>query len=168
MSKKKPKLTPIDFDTGIGEIIPATQEAYVNEEFDAQIRKTEKGSLVAFKQVLGNRLDSELAQNEAFPTDGEVFVFIVQYFGAEKEYGRRDVDNMAKTILDLLRNRFYSDDSQVKTLLVGKKIEVRVPQNFAYIAVKKLSATQDVDALKISGLERSVTMFQELKSKKIL
>ncbi len=75
---------------------------------------------------------------------------------------------MAKTILDLLRNRFYRDDSQVKTLLVGKKIEKRVPQDFAYIAIKKLSATQDVDALKISGIERSVTMFQELKSKKIL
>jgi len=73
-----------------------------------------------------------------------------------------------KTILDLLRNRFYYDDSQVKTLLAGKKIEARVPQNFAYIAVKKLSATQDVDALKISGLERSITMFQELKSKKVL
>ena len=42
MSKKKPKQTPIDFDTGIGRVIPATQEAYVNEEFDAQIRKTEK------------------------------------------------------------------------------------------------------------------------------
>lgn len=168
MPKKKSKSTAIDFDTGIGEIIPATQEAYVNEEFNAQIRKTEKESLIGFKQVLANRLDSELAQNESFPTDGEVFVFIMQYFGSEKEYQRRDVDNMAKTILDLLRNRFYRDDSQVKTLLVGKKIEGRVPQNFAYIAVKKLSATQDVDALKISGLERSVTMFQELKSRGVL
>ncbi len=75
---------------------------------------------------------------------------------------------MAKSILDILKERFYRDDSQVKTLLVGKKIEKRVPQNFAYIAIKKLSAIQDVDALKISGLERSVTMFQELKSKGVL
>ena len=29
----------------------------------------------------------------------------------------------AKTILDVLKGRFYRDDSQVKTLLVGKKIE---------------------------------------------
>lgn len=168
MSKNKVKFTPIDFDTGIGTIIPATQEAHTSDGFDGQVRKVEKESLVAFKQVVGDQLDSELVQNEAFPTDGEVFVFIVQYFGSNKEYSRRDVDNMAKTILDLLRNRFYRDDSQVKTLLVGKKIETRVPQNFAYIAIKKLSATQDVDALKISGLERSVTMFQELKSKKVL
>ncbi len=168
MSKNKVKFTPIDFDTGIGTIIPATQEAHTSDGFDGQVRKIEKGSLAAFKQAVGNQLDSELVRNEAFPTDGEVFVFIVQYFGSNKEYSRRDVDNMAKTILDLLRNRFYRDDSQVKTLLVGKKIESRVPQNFAYIAVKKLSTTQDVDALKISGLERSVTMFQELKSKKVL
>lgn len=168
MSKNKVKLTPIDFDTGVGLIIPATQEAHTSDGFDGQVRKVEKESLVAFKRVVGDQLDLELVQNGSFPTDGEVFVFIVQYFGSDKEYVRRDVDNMAKTILDLLRNRFYMDDSQVKTLLVGKKIEARVPQNFAYIAVKKLNATQDVDALKISGLERSITMFQELKSKKVL
>ncbi len=168
MSKNKAKITPIDFDTGVGAIIPATQEAYTSDSFEGQVRKTEKESLISFKQIIGDQLDSQLIQNETFPTDGEVFVFIMQYFGSEKEYLRRDIDNMAKTILDLLRNRFYRDDSQVKTLLVGKKIEARVPQNFAYIAVKKLNSTQDVDALKISGLERSVTMFQELKSKKFL
>ena len=165
---KKPKPTPIDFDTGIGEIIPSTQEAHTNDGFNMPIRKAEKESLIVFKKVVGDQLDVDLAKNEVFPTDEEVFVFIAQYFVAEKEYLRRDVDNMAKTILDLLRGRFYHDDSQVKTLLVGKKIEKRVPQNFAYIAVKKLNATQDVDALKISGLERSVTMFQELKKRKVL
>lgn len=167
MSKKQ-VFTSIDFDFGIGEIIPATQEAHHSDKFDRQVRKTEKEELVIFKATLGSRLDSELAQNKQFPSDGEVFIFIIQYFVSDKEYSRRDVDNMAKTILDVLKNRFYRDDSQVKTLLVGKKIEKRVPQNFAYVAVKRLSTSQDVDALKISGLERSVTMFQELKSKKIL
>lgn len=167
MSKKQP-LTPIDFDFGVGQIVPATQEAHHSDGFDGQVRKTEKEALTVFKSTLGSELDSKLASNEYFPTDGEVFVFVVQYFAAEKEYGRRDVDNMAKTILDVLKNRFYRDDSQVKTLLVGKKLEKRVPQDFAYVAVKRLGSSQDVDALKISGLERSVTMFQELKSKKIL
>jgi len=167
MSKKQP-LTPIDFDFGVGQIIPATQEAHHSDEFDGQVRKTEKEALTVFKSTLGSDLDSKLTSSEHFPTDGEVFVFIVQYFASDKEYGRRDVDNMAKTILDVLKNRFYNDDSQVKTLLVGKKLEKRVPQDFAYIAIKRLSSSQDVDALKISGLERSVTMFQELKSRKIL
>ena len=164
----KLKLTQIDFDFGIGAIIPATQEAFSGDQFDTSGRKTEKESVNIFKNTLGSDLDARLMQNENFPSDGEIFIFIIQYFASENEYGRRDIDNMAKTILDTLKRRFYSDDSQVKTLLIGKKIEKRVPQNFAYVAIKKLSATQDVDALKISGLERSVTMFQELKSKKVL
>lgn len=41
MSKKQP-LTTIDFDFGIGEIIPATQEAHHGDGFDGQVRKTEK------------------------------------------------------------------------------------------------------------------------------
>lgn len=165
---KKLKITAIDFDFGVGDIIPATQEAYSGDRFVGAIRKIEKGSLSVFKSTVSADLSARLAQNESFPSDGEVFVFIVQYFVAESEYQRRDIDNMAKTILDILKGRFYRDDSQVKTLLVGKKIEKRVPQNFAYIAIKKISVTQDVDALKISGLERSVTMFQELKARGVL
>ena len=33
------KITPIDFDFGIGDIIPATQEAYSGGEFAGAIRK---------------------------------------------------------------------------------------------------------------------------------
>lgn len=162
------KITPIDFDFGVGDIIPSTQEAFHWGEFEGVVRKTEKESLSVFKNTVGTDLDARLKDNEQFPGDGEIFVFILQYFSVESEYERRDIDNMAKTILDVLKGRFYRDDSQVKTLLVGKRIEKRVPQNFAYVAIKKLTATQDVDALKISGLERSVTMFQELKSRGVL
>lgn len=165
---RKDKITSVDFDFGAGDIIPSTQEAYHQGEFEALVRKAEKNSLVKFKDAIGFKLDAELKADARFPSDGEIFVFILQYFSVESEYARRDIDNMAKTILDVLKGRFYRDDSQVKTLLVGKKIEKRVPQNFAYVAIKKLSATQDVDALKISGLERSVTMFQELKGRRVL
>src|SRR3989338_4726368 len=85
-------------------------KAHHDDGFDARIRKTEKEGLAIFKKTLGLDIDLKLASNEYFPSDGEVFIFIVQYFGAEKEYGRRDVDNMAKTILDVLKNRFYHDD----------------------------------------------------------
>ena len=108
---KKLKITAIDFDFGIGDIIPATQEAYSGGQFVGAIRKTEKNSLSVFKSTVGADLSTRLAQNENFPSDGEVFVFIVQYFVAELEYQRRDIDNMAKTILDILKSRFYRDDS---------------------------------------------------------
>ncbi len=164
----KLRASEIDFDFGIGDVIPSTQEAY-QEGFKERIRKEEKELLSLFKGKLSEDLNRRLSGNGQFPTEHEVFVFIMQYFAAEKEYDRRDIDNMAKTVLDVLNKKFYQDDSQVKTLLVGKKMaDGRVYQNFAYVAIKELRGGQDVDALKISGLERSVTFFQELKSKGIL
>src|ERR1035437_7256698 len=158
---KKPKATAIDFQFGIDAIIPSTQQAYHYDAFDGEVRKTEKEALMVFKEKVNADIDDQLSHNDRFPTTRETFVFIVQYFAVQPEYDKRDVDNMAKTILDILKPRFYSDDSQVKTLLVTKKIEHRVPKNFAYISIKELSSTQDVDALKISGLESSVAMLQE-------
>lgn len=157
----------IDFDFGISQIIPATQEAY-KVSFDSKIRKDEGTKLKTFKQTLTNNLDSQLKNNKQFPTSNEVFIFILQYFAAGKEYSGRDIDNIAKTILDVLKGRFYDDDSQVKTLLVGKKIEKRIPQNFAYVSIKEIRGHRDVDALKISGLERSVGLYYELKKSGLL
>ncbi len=168
MSKKDKKIkTSVDFDIGIGEIMPATQEAY-RDEFSKAVRKEEKASVMQFRQNFLKQLEFYLKNNHQFPTNHEVFVFIVQYFVVEKEYKCRDIDNMAKTILDVLKKKFYNDDSQVKTLLIGKKMEKRVRQNFAYIAIKELKDGRDVDAIKISGLERSVTLYQELKSKRYI
>jgi len=166
MSKKQ-KATDTDFHFGIGTIIPSTQEAY-HDDFEATVRKAEKTGLVQFKDTLGRDLDARLEGNEQFPSNGEIFVFIVQYFTSKNEYSRRDIDNIAKTILDVLKGKFYKDDSQVKTLLIGKKMEWRVSQNFGYVAVQELRPERDVDALKISGVEKSVTLFHELKSKGLL
>jgi hypothetical protein len=61
----------------------------------------------------------------------------------------------------MLKGEFYKDDGQVKTLLIAKKIEKRVPKNFVYFALKEMKDDKDIDALKISGLERSVQLFNE-------
>lgn len=169
MSKKRStSLTSVDFDIGIGEIIPSTQEAYRQGSFSKAVRKEEKAGILNFKQNFLQRVEEALKEKTQFPTNNEVFIFIVQYFISEKEYESRDIDNMAKTILDVFKGRFYQDDGQVKTLLIGKKMENRVLQNFAYIAIKELKGERDVDALKISGLERSVILFHELKKKGII
>lgn len=166
--KKKNSKTSIDFDIGIGEIIPATQEAFDGRNLLMGKRKEEKTNLTRFKENLKNKITSSIKDQDLFPSNNEIFVFIIQYFIGRADYAKRDIDNMAKTVLDALKELIYTDDGQVKTLLVGKKIERRIPQNFAYIAVKVLGKEQDVDALKISGLERSITMFNELKKQKIM
>ncbi len=169
MARKNANIkTSVDFDIGIDMIIPSTQEAFKKDNFSEARRKDEKSGLGTFRQTFLQRVESDLKHTKQFPTDKEVFVFIVQYFVSQKDYKSRDVDNMAKTILDVLNGKFYKDDGQVKTLLVTKKMEPRVTQNFAYIAIKELKEGKDIEALKMSGVERSITMFQELKSKGII
>lgn len=160
--------TSVDFDIGIDMVIPATQEAFSKDNFSGAKRKDEKSNVSIFKQTFLQRVENDLKTLKQFPTENEVFIFIVQYFISEKEYKSRDVDNMAKTVLDAFNGKFYKDDGQVKCLLVTKKIEKRVPQNFAYIAIKELKGGKDIEVLKSSGVERSVTLFQELKSKGII
>jgi len=166
--KGKKSKTSVDYDTGFSGIVPSTQEAYSEDSFSKEVRKKEKINLAQFKRKLKSKITLESEKINTIPTNQEVFVFVFQYFISEKEYHSRDIDNIAKTILDTLKGPIYKDDGQVKTLLIGKKIDSRVPKDFAYIAVKLLGKKQDVDALKISGIERSVTMFNELKKQGIL
>jgi hypothetical protein len=162
---QKAKASSVDFDIGVDAVIPSTQEAF-REGFDGAVRKAEKEELVNFRAILGGDLDRRLKDAPQFPSTKELFVFIIQYFVGEKEYARRDIDNMAKTVLDVLKGRFYNDDSQVKVLLVGKKkIDNRVTQNFAYIAIKELSEGRETDAMKVSGVERAITLFQQTHRK---
>lgn len=160
--KDKPLLT-IDYHTGIGQVIPATQEAYIETGFSKEIRKEESETLKQFKQALGAKLKREIEPLKQFPTNNEIFIFIIQYFISQHEYKSRDVDNMAKTILDVLKGVFYQNDSQVRVLLVAKKTcHERIDQNFTYFAIKELKDDRDMDILKESGLERSVTVYQKL------
>lgn len=162
MGKHSIPLLKIDFSTGIGSIIPSTQEAFRGNVFSGTVRKEERNSLKIFKRNLKDKLNKEIASLRQFPTKNEIYIFITQYFISQKEYYDRDIDNLSKTILDVLKGIFYESDSQVKVLLVCKKIEARVKHNFAYIAVKELKDNKDIEVLKMAGLERSITYYQEL------
>ena len=71
---------------------------------------------------------------------------------------------MAKTILDLLKGNVYYDDANVKILLISKEINRQVTQNFAYIAIKRLSGDHNVNVLKIAGIERAIMIYNRIKS----
>lgn len=162
-SKKNIAILEIDFHTGIGQIIPSTQQAYHKGDFSNTIKRKESEKLKQFKLILGQKIEKDIKRLTQFPTKYEVFVLIIQYFISKNEYEGRDIDNMAKTILDVLKSKFYQDDSQVRTLLIAKKIDRRVNQNFAYIAVKEIKDDRDVNPLKLSGVERSIIYYQELQ-----
>lgn len=165
MSKKRPKLD-VDFEFGIPEIIPSTQEAFDGEQFNTDRRKEEKGFLKVFKKKVSDTLSERVKDLDQFPTKREVFVFIVQYFSSEAEYGKRDVDNFCKTILDLLvENKLYFNDNQVRTVLATKKVGHPITDNFAYVALKELKTSQDIEIIKSAGLERSVTLYYDLRKR---
>ena len=165
MSKKRNKISSIDYQFGINEIIPATQEAFKDDGFNEKVRKEEKENLKNFKEKLSKELDTELKKQSQFPSNEGVFIFIVQYLISDKDYNNRDLDNMAKTILDVLKKRFYNDDGQVISLLVCKQKDYRIPINFAYVAIKELKGNKNIEILKMAGIERCINYYNEVKDK---
>lgn len=155
MSRKtKISITNIDFHTGVPSIIPSTQTS----------NKNDGKALRKFRIKIGMYIDEQINKSDKFPTENEVFVFIVQYLTSHQEYRGRDVDNMAKTILDSLKGKLYNDDSQVQVFLIAKKMAERINSNFAYIAVKEMKDSRDLDILKLAGLDRSVQYLYDLKN----
>lgn len=105
-------------------------------------------------------------QQRQFPTENEVLVFIVQYFISKKDYDSTDLDNMAKTILDILKGQLYSDDRQVRVLLILKKmIDKLIPQNYTFIAVKELKDDKDSTLTQVAGIERSISEYHETRKR---
>ena len=72
---------------------------------------------------------------------------------------------MAKTVLDVLgQNNFYKDDSQVRTLLVSKRVELgKISQNLGFIYVKTLEENEDIEAVK-TLLEDVLKTYIEFKN----
>lgn len=169
MAKKaKSKLLSIDFQFGIPQVIPAKQESYKNNSVDEKILAKESQSILAFKKSVSDTIDERIGGSGQFPTKKEVFLCIIQFFNSKKEYETRDIDNLSKTVLDTLKNKFYDNDSQVRTILSTKKLDSRIDDNFAYIAIKELVNENDVNFVKESGIERAIVLYQELKAHNLL
>lgn len=153
---RKRRIIAFDYEIGISEIIPSTRTT----------RKEETKSVKIFRTKFSGDLDELVMDNDQFPTKYPVFVYIQQYFASKKEYDKRDVDNFSKTILDILKDKIIYDDSQVRTLLVSKKVDSRVPQDFAYVAIKEIRNEKDIEALKVSNIDRSIDLFNEIRKQK--
>jgi len=155
----KKKVMPIDFQFGIIGIIPSTQQAYSKDGFDIKKKIQEKEGVKIFLNDVNDALKKRHNELKNFPTRDHILISIIQYFASEKECTRRDVDNMAKTMLDLLKSKIYKDDNQIRTLFVHKRVDKRIPQNFAYIAFKSIKNENNSLILKTIGIERSIQLY---------
>jgi Holliday junction resolvase RusA-like endonuclease len=141
-------MATFDYKFGLTELVPSKQD------------EREKEKVTAFRSVVDKTLAPEIIASSIFPSKKEIVVFVVQFFLSKKEYDTRDVDNMSKTILDCLKGKLYIDDSQVRTLLITKKISQKVPTNFVFVGVRELKGETDIEVVQTMLLQQAITLYQ--------
>lgn len=148
-----------DYELGVQDIIPSSRTVYFNKDKD----HTEGPSERLFNNNAVRDIKSDIKDSKTFPLKGNVLVFIVQYFVSEKSFYSQDVDNMARTILNILKSSgILSDDGQVKTLVFNKRIiDNRIKTKFAYIGIKKLN-TREPKISKVYESERALNVYQQV------
>jgi len=153
-----------DFNVGLLTLAPSYNWSFKQTEKGNEKKVSENKE--EFKKILAEVVKKEIAKNNLknFPTNKPVAIFILQCFSSQVEYNRRDLDNIGKTILDALINVVYISDSQVKTLLLTKKLnDHRMPDNFLYITVKEQKIDSDIKYVQEAGLEQAVCFYSKLK-----
>lgn len=153
-----------DYQFLVNGVIPATQESFRGGKYNGGVRNKEKNSVTIFKKSIAESLDGKLPSS--FPTNNHVFVSIIQFYTSyKKNYKTRDVDNIAKTVLDVLKeNKLYNDDWQVRTLLVSKIVNLNIiKQDLGFVYIKILKDGED---LKFSNkmISRAVELYNSIKN----
>jgi len=142
-------MATFDYQFGLTELVPSKQD------------DREREKVTAFRSLVERTLTSQvIASLTIFPSKKEVVIFVIQFFLSKKEYDVRDVDNMSKTILDCLKGKLYIDDSQVRTLLITKKISPKVPSNFVFVGIRELKGETDIDVVKTLLMQQAITLYQ--------
>src|SRR3989344_3064861 len=142
-------MATFDYQFGLTELVPSKQD------------DREREKVTAFRSLVERTLTPQvIASLTIFPSKKEVVIFVIQFFLSKKEYDVRDVDNMSKTILDCLKGKLYIDDSQVRTLLITKKISPKVPTNFVFVGVRELKGETDIEVVQTMLLQQAITLYQ--------
>ena len=145
VSKKSP-----DYQTGIGGIIPSSQTS----------NSKDKVTLKIFREKFKLQVLKDIEKDPNFPTQNELIVLIIQFFISKYNYDTYDIDNISKTILDVLKLNLCKDDKQVKVLLAAKLFDKQVPENFAYVECRELKGASVPNILKENGYQKAVIYYQ--------
>lgn len=162
MSKKK----YFDFNVGLlGVVAVSYHEAYKQSSADIKEKKELGEQEKKFRQLLADVTKQTIKKAnlaDQFPTEKPICLFVLQYFVSERDYREKDVDNMAKAILDTFKGVVYKSDAQVKTLLVVKELkDDKVDRNFLYIAGKEHKRGYE-RFVKEAGIQQAHTLFQKI------
>ena len=141
-------MATFDYQFGLTKLVPSKQD----------YREREK--VTAFRSLVERTLSPQVIASSVFPSKKEVVIFVIQFFLSRKEYETRDVDNMSKTILDCLKGKLYIDDSQVRTLLITKKMSPKVPTNFVFVGIRELKGETDIEVVQTMLMQQAITLYQ--------
>lgn len=141
-------MATFDYQFGLTKLVPSKQD------------DREREKVTAFRSLVERTLAPQVIASSIFPSKKEVVIFVIQFFLSKKDYDTRDVDNMSKTILDCLKGKLYIDDSQVRTLLITKKISPKVPTNFVFVGIRELKGETDIEVVQTMLLQQAITLYQ--------
>jgi hypothetical protein len=135
MSKEGKEIQNIDYSAGFTKIIPCKQDDLCCVDGKIAYKPSSKtvGEFNDFlKEYIENDFKNKDTLKAIFPTDKKVFVLIVQFLRDESAFSDKDLDNMARTVLNALNGIIYKDDKQVAELYACKKVYLQYPkENFA-------------------------------------
>ncbi len=65
-------------------------------------------------------------------------------------------------MLDTLKGKLFNDDVQVKTLIVSKHVERRIPENFIFVGIKITTTDQDTGMIQANKAE-AIALYKQSK-----
>lgn len=151
--KTKAKFSSFTFQVGQIGRIPSKQNG------------AEKESYQKYLLEFGITIDRKLKTENRLPASGSVYIFIGQLLKSEAIFRTCDVDNMLKSVLDVLKGKCYADDGQVSSLLIAKELESHHQDDFYFIGVKYLGKSSDPGNLNKEGLFEAKQLYASLVKK---
>jgi len=161
-----------DFDIGLPLLVISRKDAFkdIKGEIDKVKIKKEGIKEKVFKEILQDKIREMIKKQgleDQFPTQRPVCLLILQFFIVEKEYAQKDVDNIARSVLNAFEGVIYENDGQVKTLISEKKVNDKlVNENFLYVGVKFQKKESFSRFTKDVATGQAYRLFQKVKMQK--
>jgi Holliday junction resolvase RusA-like endonuclease len=119
--------------------IKADDEYKKLEDEDLYLKKDSENSLKVFETKLEEEIFEIVLEDDNFPIKKPQKVEVILHITMdEKRLKSVDIDNLTKSVLDIMNGLVYEDDSQILNILASKDIHPLFPLNSLMIGVRKI------------------------------
>lgn len=149
MAKKEHKKETFAFSTGYLGRIPSSQNG------------SEKVSYARFKNEFNIKAQEDIEKKKFIPRDKYVYIFVAQLLKSEREFHGCDIDNMVKSVVDILIGKCYEDDGKVTSLWISKDYQAEYKDDFYFIGIRYLGEDRDPGNLNREGLHEAKQLYKK-------